>query len=202
MKPCEDCGREKKRAGRYCSNCYMHRYRNDPEKGLERRRKHAQSVVAYQRDNPEKRREWVRQWRYRVTNSKGTIYHRADGRWTAVMDLGKRDGIRKRKHMYGKSRYEVEVKLARAKLMLGTTAEGRLRDQWAGAIMEQAGDQGFANYHLDLDDAFSSERREGMARERRRLRARVAETIGFSPFERQILEVLLKEEYDAEESPR
>lgn len=199
MKTCEDCGRFNLRGGRFCSRCYQRRYRADPVKGAERRQKHRESVIAYQKADRERRRQWVRNWRWRVTNSKGTIYQRADGRWTAVLDLGKRDGIRKRKHMYGSSREEVVAKLDAAKENVSVSAEVRLREQWAGAVFEQTGDQGLIRYHLDLDDVLASERREGMHRERRRLRARVAETIGFSPFERQVLEKLLKEEPNAEE---
>jgi integrase len=41
----------------------------------------------------------------------GSIYERADGRWTAVVHLGYARGRRQRKHVYGKTRAEVASKL-------------------------------------------------------------------------------------------
>ena len=43
----------------------------------------------------------------------GSIYRRADGRWTAVVSVGYRSGKRKRKQLYGKTREEVQRKLTK-----------------------------------------------------------------------------------------
>lgn len=47
-------------------------------------------------------------------HGEGSIYKRADGYWTAVIDLGWEDGKRKRKQLYGKTRKEVADKLSEA----------------------------------------------------------------------------------------
>jgi integrase len=52
--------------------------------------------------------------RRRRGHGEGTIYHRPDGRWEAVVDLGWQDGKRRRKYLYGRTRREVAEKLARA----------------------------------------------------------------------------------------
>jgi integrase len=44
-------------------------------------------------------------------HGEGTIYQRADGKWTASISLGYADGKRKRKQVYGKTRREVAEKL-------------------------------------------------------------------------------------------
>jgi integrase len=43
----------------------------------------------------------------------GSIYERADGRWTAAVTVGYRGGKRKRKQLYGKTRQEVQRKLTK-----------------------------------------------------------------------------------------
>src|SRR5687767_1218889 len=43
----------------------------------------------------------------------GSIYERADGRWTAVVSIGYRRGKRVRRHVYGSTRREVQDKLTR-----------------------------------------------------------------------------------------
>ena len=53
--------------------------------------------------------------------NEGTIFQRSDGRWTAAINLGWRNGRRKRKYLYGTTRREVQEKLTRA-----------LRDQQLG----------------------------------------------------------------------
>ena len=52
--------------------------------------------------------------RRRRGHGEGTIYHRPDGRWEAVVDLGWQDGKRRRKYLYGRTRREAAEKLARA----------------------------------------------------------------------------------------
>ena len=47
-------------------------------------------------------------------NSEGSIYRRADGRWTASIDLGHSGGRRRRKAFYGATRQEVARKLQAA----------------------------------------------------------------------------------------
>ena len=47
-------------------------------------------------------------------NNEGSIYKRADGRWTAAVHLGYEGGRRRRKAIYGKTRQEVARKLAAA----------------------------------------------------------------------------------------
>jgi len=47
-------------------------------------------------------------------NSEGSIYERADGRWTASIDLGYSGGRRRRKAFYGATRREVADKLTAA----------------------------------------------------------------------------------------
>jgi hypothetical protein len=44
-------------------------------------------------------------------HGEGSIFQRADGRWTASVDLGFVNGKRKRKWIYGKTRKEVADKL-------------------------------------------------------------------------------------------
>jgi integrase len=44
----------------------------------------------------------------------GSIYRRSDGRWTAALHVGYRDGHRVRKQFYGRTRSDVASKLARA----------------------------------------------------------------------------------------
>jgi hypothetical protein len=46
--------------------------------------------------------------------NEGSIYHRNDGRWVAVLNLGYRGGKRARKSLYGKTRTEVHKKLVNA----------------------------------------------------------------------------------------
>jgi integrase len=46
--------------------------------------------------------------------NEGTIYERADGRWTGAVDEGWRDGRRVRRQVYGKTRREVADKLTAA----------------------------------------------------------------------------------------
>src|SRR5262245_60430929 len=43
----------------------------------------------------------------------GSIYQRADGRWTAVVSVGYRNGKRVRKQLYGATRGEVQGKLTK-----------------------------------------------------------------------------------------
>ena len=45
--------------------------------------------------------------------SEGSIYQRKDGRWTAVASVGYRQGRRIRRHVYGKTRRQVQEKLTR-----------------------------------------------------------------------------------------
>ena len=44
----------------------------------------------------------------------GSIRRRSDGRWEARLDLGWRDGERRRKSVYGRTRAEVAAKLRKA----------------------------------------------------------------------------------------
>ncbi len=46
-------------------------------------------------------------------NGEGSIYQDADGRWRSVVDLGYRDGRRRRKYLSGRTRAEVAGKLRR-----------------------------------------------------------------------------------------
>lgn len=62
MADCEECGRPKKRAGRWCSGCYQRRYRLT-DSG---RRKHNDAVIRYNARYPVKRREWVHRYQERV----------------------------------------------------------------------------------------------------------------------------------------
>lgn len=57
-------------------------------------------------------------------DGEGTIYQRADGRWCARLSLGTKDGTRRRKDFYGKTRREVQQKLKQF-----------LKDQQAGLIV-------------------------------------------------------------------
>jgi integrase len=71
-------------------------------------------------------------------NNEGSIYQRNDGRWTAVIHDGYRDGKRHRKSVYGETRKEVQDELTRLlrAQQLGLPVEsGRLTigewlDQW------------------------------------------------------------------------
>jgi integrase len=46
-------------------------------------------------------------------NGEGSVFQRKDGRWTAIIDLGYRDGKRYRKSVYGTTRKEVSDELTR-----------------------------------------------------------------------------------------
>lgn len=62
----------------------------------------------------------------------GTIYLRKDGRWTGVYELPRLHGQRHRKHVYGRSRYEVEQKLRNAHHLPPLWAKHDLREVlWA-----------------------------------------------------------------------
>lgn len=65
LNPCSECGRPNKRGGRFCSACYQRRYFHDPVLGAERRAKNIERVKAYTKAHPEKRLEWVRNWKRR-----------------------------------------------------------------------------------------------------------------------------------------
>jgi hypothetical protein len=54
-------------------------------------------------------------------NGEGTIYHRKDGRWEARITVGRKNGRRVRKAIYGASRKEVQRRLAAA---LGQLRQG------------------------------------------------------------------------------
>lgn len=47
-------------------------------------------------------------------SNEGSIYHRSDGRWTAVVSVGYEGGRRRRKAFYGRTRQEVARKLTTA----------------------------------------------------------------------------------------
>jgi integrase len=51
----------------------------------------------------------------RRQRGEGSVFQRSDGRWTASLDLGWRDGKRRRKVVYGKTQREVVKKLADVK---------------------------------------------------------------------------------------
>jgi hypothetical protein len=44
----------------------------------------------------------------------GSIYQRTDGRWSAQLDMGWRNGKRQRKVIYGRTRREVQDRLRAA----------------------------------------------------------------------------------------
>ncbi len=48
-------------------------------------------------------------------NGEGSIFQRKDGLWTAMLDLGYAEGRRKRKALYGRTRRNVQLKLAAAR---------------------------------------------------------------------------------------
>lgn len=78
-------------------------------------------------------------------HNEGSIYQRADGRWTASVDLGIQNGRRKRKYLYGKTRRDVAelLKIALRDQQMGRTlASGRVTigaflDQWLSEIIKQ-----------------------------------------------------------------
>ena len=47
-------------------------------------------------------------------NNEGTIYKRADGRWTAVVTIRRAKGTPRRKQFYGRTRQEAARKLTEA----------------------------------------------------------------------------------------
>lgn len=59
---CDDCGRENRRGGRYCSACYQRRYRQRPEVYAAHKRR----VAEYQRRHYRKWLVWEYRWRERV----------------------------------------------------------------------------------------------------------------------------------------
>jgi integrase len=54
----------------------------------------------------------------------GSIYQRADGQWVGAVDLGWKDGKRKRKVIYGKTRREVAGRMT---VLLQQAETGQLR---------------------------------------------------------------------------
>src|SRR4051794_7194863 len=47
-------------------------------------------------------------------SGEGSIHKRGDGRWVAIVDVGREGNKRKRKYIYGGTRREVQEQLARA----------------------------------------------------------------------------------------
>lgn len=70
----------------------------------------------------------------RRQRGEGSIYQRQDGKWCAVLDLGYRNGRRRRKTMYGTTQREVLRKLDKAKRELHTHGDiptaGMTVQQW------------------------------------------------------------------------
>ena len=70
--------------------------------------------------------------------NEGSIYKRADGRWAATINLGWRDGKRKRKTFYAKTRREVQEQLTKAlneyqkdlPIMSERLTTGQFLDSW------------------------------------------------------------------------
>jgi integrase len=58
----------------------------------------------------------------RRDRGEGSIYHRDDGTWVAVIHLGWHDGTRRRKYLYARTRAEVRDKYRKAQRAL---EEGR-----------------------------------------------------------------------------
>jgi integrase len=46
--------------------------------------------------------------------NEGSIFKRKDGRWVAILNIGYRDGARRRKHFYGNTRRDVQERLTAA----------------------------------------------------------------------------------------
>lgn len=69
-------------------------------------------------------------------NGEGSIYQDGEGRWRSVVDLGWRDGRRRRKYLSGRTRAEVAVKLRRvldeqeAGLEISTDGQGPTLEAW------------------------------------------------------------------------
>jgi hypothetical protein len=62
IRPCTVCGKPNKRGGPTCAWCYQKKYRKDPVA----RKRQNRSNMEYAKRNPEKRKVWVQNWRYRV----------------------------------------------------------------------------------------------------------------------------------------
>lgn len=71
-------------------------------------------------------------------NGEGSIYQDAEGRWRSVVDLGWRDGRRRRKYLSGRTRTEVAAKLRRvldeqeAGLEISTDGHAPTLEAWLG----------------------------------------------------------------------
>jgi integrase len=78
-------------------------------------------------------------------HNEGSIYQRADGRWTAAIHVGFKNGKRQRKYIYGKTRREVAEKLKIAlrdqqqgrALTNGRLTVGQFLDQWLTDVVRQ-----------------------------------------------------------------
>lgn len=78
----------------------------------------------------------------RRINGEGTIYQRKDGRWVTELYVSMVDGTRRRKTLYGKTRAEVEDKLAAARkateqglsLVSGTLKLGAYLAEWLDQV--------------------------------------------------------------------
>jgi len=84
----------------------------------------------------------------------GTIYRRADGRWEAKVDLGLVNGKRVRKSIYGRTRREVQEKLARAQadlrrglpLVDERTTVSEFLSEWLDAVRHRLRPKTFRSY--------------------------------------------------------
>lgn len=70
-------------------------------------------------------------------HGEGSIFQRNDGLWVARLDLGYRDGRRRRKDLYGRTRRDVQRKLAAAQRALHDGLPVTSERQTAGGFLER-----------------------------------------------------------------
>jgi len=91
-------------------------------------------------------------------HGEGSIHRRADGRWTAVVDLGWSGGKRRRKYVYGATRREVQLKLQRVKdevVRAGAPADNRITvdryiQDWLQAVQPTVRASTYSKYESAL----------------------------------------------------
>ncbi|HEY3503740.1 MAG TPA: tyrosine-type recombinase/integrase [Actinocatenispora sp.] len=96
----------------------------------------------------------------RRLNGEGSIYQRKDGRWVAELYVPLPDGTRRRKPVYGKSRTEVEGKLAKLRDMAdqgmpitpGTLTVGQYLTEWVEQVaVKRVRPNTLRSYRLNID---------------------------------------------------
>lgn len=91
-------------------------------------------------------------------SGEGSIHRRSDGRWVAAVDVGWRNGKRRRKYVYGETRREVQAKLAKVREDIdrsGVVADDRMTlrrfvDDWLAAVEPTVRHSTYARYEAAM----------------------------------------------------